>query len=199
MKKIYTSLCCILFLVLMGCTQDTSTENITITDQLETMSKEIELLNEKLLQYDSELDNKEQAIKELQEQMQIQNSDYNMRINEIYNSTHLNGHLIKHLPSITHKQGFIKEIIDTENENSFLVDFAKWEQSEDAPNGAILVNEKEEIEKIQLNKDITTYIIENAILAYQPFEDFKEGKHSGLYNLYFIENEVVLVTEQLLP
>ncbi|MET3699580.1 hypothetical protein [Bacillus oleivorans] len=157
-------------------------------------------MNEKLLIYERELSVKEQTIQELKEELENYSGMYREQTSYLENLANINQHLILNMPDLTHIQAFIKEINEHNEELTFLIDYAKWEHNSDAPNNANLVNEKEENIKIRVNKNVETYTIENATPTYKTLEDFITEKHEDrLYNLYFIENKLVLIIEQLLP
>ena len=197
-KKFIVILFCVPVLFMMGCTEKASTEDRMATEKFEDLSEQIEKMNEQLVQYESDFAESEKTIKELQEQIESTFSSQREMYNELHNSAYINKHLLNLLPDITRKQGFIKEI-HKEDENSLTIDYASWEENKDAPNGGEVINEQVNLEQISVHPDVEVFILDGARLGYQTFEDFELPEYDGLYNLYFIKNEVVLITQQYLP
>ena len=183
---------------MMGCTEKASTEDRMAAEKFEDLSEQIEKMNEQLVQYAIDLAESKKTIIDLQEQIESSLNSQREMYNELHNSAYINKHLLHLLPDITRKQGFIKEV-RKEDENSLTIDYASWEENKDAPNGGEVINEQVTIEQISVHPDVEVFILDGAMLGYQPFEDFELPEYEGLYNFYFIKNEVVLITQQYLP
>jgi hypothetical protein len=189
-----------LLLLLMGCTNNSTSENDNNTE-LNNISNEIKLINERLSKYELELAKKDQKIKELRSLIESNMMSNNQIFIELSNNINRNEHLIKHLPDISLKQGYIKELVKDAQGTFFIIDYAEWQSKSDAPNGGLLVNEKEETDKIKINNEIISFVLDGASLTLQPFKDFnpKDHEHSGLFDLYIINNEIILISERYLP
>jgi len=197
-KNFIVILFCIPVLFMMGCTEKVSSEDRIAAEKFKDLSEQVEKMNEQLVQYESDIAESEKTIKELQEQIESTLNSQREMYNELHNSAYINKHLLNLLPDITRKQGFIKEV-RKEDENSLMIDYASWEENKDAPNGGEVINEQENIEQISVHPDVEVFILDGARLGYQTFEDFELTEYDGLYNLYFIKKEVVLITQQYLP
>jgi predicted RNase H-like nuclease (RuvC/YqgF family) len=197
-KKVIVILFCIPVLFMMGCTEKASTEDRMAAEKFKDLSEQIEKMNEQLVQYESDLAENEKTIKELQDQIESTFNSQREMYNELHNSAYINKHLLNLLPDITRKQGLIKEI-HKEDENSLTIDYASWEENKDAPNDGEVINKQVNIEQVSVHPDVEVFILDGAMLGYQTFEDFELPEYDGLYNLYFIKNEVVLITQQYLP
>ena len=198
-KKFIVILFCIPVLFMMGCTEKVSTEGRITAEKFKDLSEQVEKMNEQLDQYESDLAESEKTIKVLKEQIESTHTSQREMYNELHNSAYINKHLLNLLPDITRKQGFIIKEVRKEDENSLMIDYASWEERKDAPNGGEVINEQETIEQISVHPDVEVFILDGAMLGYQTFEDFELPEYDGLYNLYFIKNEVVLITQQYLP
>lgn len=197
-KKCIVILFCIPVLFMMGCTEKVTSEDRIAAEKFKDLSEQVEKMNEQLVQYESDLAESEKTIKELKEQIESTHTSQREMYNELHNSAYINKHLLNLLPDITRKQGFIKEV-RKEDEISLTIDYASWEERKDAPNGGEVINEQVTIEQISVHPDVEVFILNGAMLGYQTFEDFELPEYDGLYNLYFIKNEVVLITQQYLP
>ncbi|MCG1023655.1 hypothetical protein [Sutcliffiella horikoshii] len=199
MGKKVVSLMAILLLLLTGCTKDSATSEEKVRAETPGM-EDLEAVKEEVKKLEEELIEKDSAIKELQDSVESMKTSHLDRIVELENKVHMQEVLLAHLPTIVHKQGYIKEIKRDGTQLFFVIDYAAWEQDPSAPNGGKLVNEKEEQELIVVSESIAAYVLNGAAVpVYEPIEVFEEKSHSGLFNLYLVEGEIVLISEQYLP
>ena len=200
MGKKAVSMMAILLFLLSGCTKSSTTSEETVSADTSVNMEDLNAVKEALKKVEEDLVAKDSVIKGLQatvESMQTLNQD---RVVELENKVHMQEVLLAHLPAIVHKQGYIKEIKRDGEKLFFSIDFAAWEQDPGAPNGGMLVNEAEEKEHIAGSDSIEAYVLNDAAMpVYQPFDMFEEGSHEGLFNLYLVEGEIVLICEQYLP
>ncbi len=181
--------------VLTSCSNQDSRNEEIITKQLEEVNSEIERLNKELLSFENQLAEKTKKMVELEELVESFKNHDRESINQLSTLLAMNEKLIKHLPDITRKQGFILEV----NEREMIVDFANWEQKADEPNGGHIVDQEGDHEKVILHSNVEVYILTGASIGYTPFAEFDPTDHEGLYDLYFVNNKVVLIAEKYIP
>jgi uncharacterized coiled-coil protein SlyX len=200
MGKKAVSLMAILLLLLSGCTKSLTTSEEKVREDSSVKLEDLDAVKEALKKLEGDLVEKDSAIKELQTTLESTKTSQLDRIVELENKVHMQEVLLAHLPAIVHKQGYIKEIKRDGTQLFFVIDYAAWEQDPNAPNGGKLVNEKEEQELIAVSESIAAYVLNGAAVpVYDPFKEFEEKSHSGLFNLYLVEGEIVLISEQYLP
>lgn len=178
--------------VLTSCSNQDSRNEEIITKQLEEVNSEIERLNKELLSFENQLAEKTKKMVELEELVESFKNHDRESINQLSTLLAMNEKLIKHLPDITRKQGFILEV----NEREMIVDYANWEQKADEPNGGHIVDQEGDHEKVILHSNVEVYILTGASIGYTPFAEFDPTDHEGLYDLYFVNNKVVLIAEK---
>lgn len=181
--------------VLASCFNKDSRNEEIITKQLEEVNSEIERLNKELLSFENQLAEKTKKMVELEVLVESLKNYDREGINQLSTLVAMNEKLIKHLPEITRKQGFILEV----KENEMIVDYANWEQKADEPNGGHIVDQEGDYEKVNLHSNVEVYILYGATIGYKPFAEFDPTDHEGLYDLYFVNNKVVLIAEKYLP
>lgn len=200
MGKKVVSMMAILLLLLTGCTKNPTTSEEKVRADSSVNMEDLEAIKETLQKLEEDLIEKNNAIKELQTTVESTKTSHLDRIVELENKVHMQEVLLSHLPAIVHKQGYITEIKRDGTQLFFVIDYATWEQDPSAPNGGKLVNEEEEQEVIAASEAIGTYVLNDAaVLVYQSFDEFEEGNLEGLFNLYLVEGQIVLITEQYLP
>ncbi len=178
--------------VLTSCSNQDSRNEEIITKQLEEVNSEIERLNKELLSFENQLAEKTKKMVELEELVESFKNHDRESINQLSTLLAMNEKLIKHLPDITRKQGFILEV----NEREMIVDYANWEQKAEEPNGGHIVDQEGDHEKVILHSNVEVYILTGASIGYTPFAEFDPTDHEGLYDLYFVNNKVVLIAEK---
>lgn len=200
MGKKVVSMMAILLLLLTGCTKSPTTSEERVRADSSINIDEIESLNETVKKLEEDLVEKNSAIEELKVTVESIKTSHLDRVVELENKVHMQEVLLAHLPAIVHKQGYIKEIKRDGTQLFFVIDYAAWEQDPSAPNGGKLVNEEEEEELIAGGEAIEAYVLNDAAMpVYQSFDAFEEERHEGLFNLYIVEDEIVLICEQYLP
>ena len=193
MKKVLMLLLSVV--VLTSCSNKPSRNEEIITKQLEEVNSEIERMNKELLSFENQLAEKTKKMVELEELVESLKNYDRESINQLGTLVAMNEKLIKHLPEITRKQGNILEV----NEHDMVVDYANWEQKADEPNGGHIVDQEGDHEKVNLHSNVEVYILYGATIGYKPYAEFDPTNHEGLYDLYFVNNKVVLIAEKYIP
>jgi len=193
MKKLLILLVSVFLLT--SCSNKASRNEERITNQLAEINKEIERLDKELLSFENQLAEKTKKMVELEELVESLKYSDRESINQLSTLVAMNEKLIKHLPEITRKQGYILQV----NEHDMIVDYANWEQKADEPNGGHIVDQEGDHEKVSLHSNVEVYILNGATIGYKPFDEFDPTDHEGLYDLYFVNNKVVLIAEKYIP
>jgi hypothetical protein len=116
--------------------------------------------------------------------------------------------LVKHLPDVTHKKGYIKELVQEDDRLFFMIDDVKSIDIHDgsSTSGYEIVNEKEGYEKVKVVQDVKAYVRDGTLLRSSPMAkhfqedlDSRKGDYKRLFDLYFIEDKLVLAVERYLP
>jgi cell division protein FtsB len=187
---------------IVGCTDNSSSDNSTEV-QLENFKKEIEALEEYNKNYRTQLEAKEQTITELNSEL----TDYINEQKKLNNYLDRQGVIVGTLNEISkstmpenYRQAFIKEIQENGSSFTFTVDYASWERKDDAPNGGEVVNEEKELSEIEIDKDTIIYVVDSAQLSYITTKEFiGSWDENGLYQFFFYDDKVLLITQVLLP
>ena len=193
MKKLIILL--ISVFLLTSCSNKASRNEERITNQLAEINKEIERLDKELLSFENQLVEKTKKMVELEELVESIKSTDRESIHQLSILVAMNEKLIKHLPEITRKQDYILQV----NEYDMIVDYANWEQKADEPNGGHIVDQEGDREKVKLHSNVEVYILNGATIGYKPFAEFDPTDHEGLYDLYFVNNKVILIAEKYIP
>lgn len=181
----------------VGCVN--GTKETTSNPLFEQLKEEQEKMDLEIVRLGQENQNQEQKISELLEQIESLKNDQNEAFEEIRQVIYMNDYLLKQLPDISIKQGYILDINLSENGiYNLMVDFAEKVEDESAPNGFRIKNDLEEKAKIQVSKEVQVYTVDGAKPIPSSFDELSQN-HNGLYNLYFTNNKLVLVVEQYLP
>ncbi|WP_232699175.1 hypothetical protein [Brevibacillus daliensis] len=176
-----------LVLILMGCTSNDMKNNEV---QIVVATNELKQLETQLDDSKKELAVQKGIIEELQGEIQFIMGE----ITTLKNRSNMNQTLLTNLPGITYKQGYIKEATLAKDGVSIRVDYAEFKIDLTAPNNFVIVNEKEERDKLLAGSD-SFYVLNALVPTFINSEDFDKSEHEGLYNLYIIGNKVVLVVE----
>jgi septal ring factor EnvC (AmiA/AmiB activator) len=187
----------ILFLC-VGCVNTSKeTNNVESSEQLNNLQESV---NKELAQLENEIMNKDKKIIELQQELESIRTQHKETTEEMRNTLMINDYLLKQLPNIVQKQGYINELIKNNNgEYDLTIDFAKMVEDDSAPNGFHLENDRVEKEKILAKNEIDIYTLDGAKIKFSSFEELIKNEHKGLYNLFFMNNQLVLIVEQYLP
>jgi hypothetical protein len=199
-KKLLFAVTSLFFLFLVGCSEDNTETAIQVTtEQLRTMKEEFK---SEISRLELEINEKDKQIKELQKKTDFNNPLTNSYVSKINGKTAMIDQLVKHLPDITHKEGYIKEVIKEDTGIYFMIDYAKMVHNDGySPNNFHIENEKEEYVKVKAVQDIDTYVRDGAILYSSSLEKYKKDikDYKRLFDLYFIEDKLVLAVEMYLP
>ncbi|WP_047983497.1 hypothetical protein [Ornithinibacillus californiensis] len=184
-----------------ACTKGTSSTGLN--EDQDKLKNDIEFLNKEIVNYKTQIDVKEKAITELEMVIEEQNNQQKVLSNAIARQ----GMIISILNEISesyipeqYKQAYIKEIQEYNSSYTFIVDFASWERRDDAPNGGEVVNEEEEMAEIEVDKNTFFYVIDSAQLSNRSAEEFMSSwDDEDLYQFFFYDDKVLLITQVLLP
>ncbi len=188
----------VLFLFLLaGCDAD---KEVYVTAEEITALKEN--FQREMSRLESEIKEKDDKIEQLQKKVDVTDPVKNEYVNQINNKTQMIEQLVNHLPNITHKQGYIKEMIQDNSGTSFMIDYAVMVGNDGySPNNFHVENENEEYVKAIAAGDVETYVLDGTLLHAADRDRFndKVKEYKRLFNLYFIEDELILAAEQYLP
>ena len=180
-------------LLLVGCTKEEDlTENIT--------SKEIENMEERISQLTKKLNESENQISELQDLFEQNSNSNSDAYNELNSKTYMLENLVSKLPNIQTKQGYINSITIDGTNIVMEVKFATKLEDKDAPNGFVI--EEKDTSNVKVDNSASFFVLEGTkINNIVSIEEFKAivGEYNRLFNLYIVNNQVVMVEEQYLP
>ncbi|MBP1989347.1 hypothetical protein [Paenibacillus eucommiae] len=144
---------------------------------------------------------------------------------QIYNESLLSDEVYKlnrifeKLPQVTKKLAYIKKLQAENDTYSLTVDYVEWyggeeavqaakeDKAEDAAslnNGFYIRNKQIENKKVTAKEDLLIYQLDGTKSRYVGFQDFVNEKDSiensdRLFNIHFVNNELVLLEEQYRP
>jgi hypothetical protein len=183
--------------LLTSCSNNASGNEEKITKQLAEINKEIERLDSELKNFQIQLAEKTKKMSELEEVIEFLKNSENEVNNQQSTLLAMNEQLIKNLPDITKRYGYILEI--NGQEKFMMMDYANWEIKQDEPNGGHIVDLDGNNERINIHPNVEVYVLDGTSISHKPFEEFDLAGHQGLYDLYLINNQVVLIAEKYIP
>ncbi len=166
----------LLFVILLvvGCNSPVTQEELIEEISIEELAESIEYLKI----YISELDN------------------------ELNTNLFILNHLIEQLPGVIVKQGYIKEVVLTENDKYFVVDYATFVPNDfSSPNGFHIKNEKEEKIKVKFIDELQIFTLEEVFVKSTTLEELHVDERLDLrfFDFYFVNSKLVLVKERYIP
>lgn len=187
MKKL-----CIFFvgipLILFGCTEvepesqlNPSTE---VNIELSELKEEMVLLQTQLIDTQKNIEVLEQMIM----------SHDGLGYGELRRQQQMLEDLIRHLPDIEIRTGFIQKT----EVDSISIDFAEKVESPEAPNGFEIINEKEEAEPFPITKGLTLFVLNGTDLEARTIEEFNSSRHF-FFEFYMSNGKVIQVRELYIP
>lgn len=200
---IFIVFCTFLF---VGCERaDTQQTTWQISEeQVNDLLEKHAFMQNEIAELESEIHVKEERIQKLEDLIDSLTVDHNSQSKSaeiVRNQVYMIDHLVKHLPDVSIRQGFIREIVEEDTESYFIIDYAKFVIDSDAPNGFHIENEKEERVKVHVISDVEIFILEGTIPKYTRVEDFTGivEEYDRFFNLYFIEDKLVLIDQRYIP
>ncbi|MGM8216740.1 hypothetical protein ACLIA0_14485 [Bacillaceae bacterium W0354] len=109
-------------------------------------------------------------------------------------------HLLANIPSIGYKQGYIEAFKEDEMQTSLLIKFAVMEKDNEAPNGFVI--KEKESEYVEAANNIEIFFLEGTELHNLKSIDELESKvneHDRLFNIYLVNNKIIMLSEQYVP
>lgn len=209
MKK--TLILILLFIFLMGCTNhaekvSSDPNNAQIIDQLNQMKeefqKELEVVNNELAHLSAKLESKDKEIQMLKEKVEFNNPFSNSYVKELNDNIRIIDQIVTNFPELTVRQGYINGVIGEGSDLYFKIDFAMMVHNDgSSPNNFHIENEKEEYVKVKAVQDVEMYTIDGVIPYFVSLDKFEKDikEYKRLFNLYFVNDKLVLVKEQYLP
>ncbi|WP_202080145.1 hypothetical protein [Caldalkalibacillus salinus] len=153
-------------------------------------------LTEKVASLEEHINDYEEELQELRGLVDTHKAMYTEQANMTRIELTQLKHLINHLPNITHRQGYL-DLISNETAT---IQLAYKIESDEAPNGFMIEEGEQEVKNV--SEDVMIYILEGTQLKSLDSvnalsETLKD--HQRLFDLYFLQGELLLVSEVYLP
>ncbi|WP_262173644.1 hypothetical protein [Saccharococcus sp. Marseille-Q5394] len=193
MKKLRVIYAGILLVLLVGCTKEEGAEQTATTKVNGDLEEQLSQLNEQLIE-------SENKIKELYVMLESRARDENEAYNELHNKIYIMENLLSRVPGINSRQGFVKDVNTSGATITLEVKFAEKKEDNEAPNGFVI--EEQETKIVTVDLDANYFILKGDKLQTIPTADeFKEAanEYDRFFNIYIVENKIVMLTEQYLP
>ncbi|MCM3637018.1 hypothetical protein M3152_04730 [Sporosarcina luteola] len=193
MKKLRVIYAGILLVLLVGCTKEEGAEQTATTKVNGDLEEQLSQLNEQLIE-------SENKIKELYVMLESRARDENEAYNELHNKIYIMENLLSRVPGINSRQGFVKDVNTGGATITLEVKFAEKKEDNEAPNGFVI--EEQETKIVTVDLDANYFILKGDKLQTIPTADeFKEAanEYDRFFNIYIVENKIVMLTEQYLP
>lgn len=173
-----------IIILLAGC-QDTvkKAEKPVVQDH----SKEIEELYAKVKELESIIG----ELQVIQEEKDSPGSDYWTAYNELHNRLYMTEKLVRKLPGLEIREGFVKNI----GSNTLSIDFAEKVEDLQAPNNFRIVNDEEIIEEVPFSDDMVIFVLMNNEIVK---EDFMPENHF-FFEIYSVGGKVIQIREMYIP
>ena len=186
MKKILFSMFLIIIIV-SGCSSQEDNKKLDeLQSRLDDLMEQVIDINERQLQFEEEF-------KFYDSQQSLDTNNHHTRLYQLE-------HLVKYLPNIELKKGYILEVIKEDNSIKLAIDFKRMISDDNQPNGYRI--EEMEDELVELTEETDIYMLENhSREIYVPIEELEEklNEYTRFINFYFVDGKVLLMTEQYLP
>ncbi len=193
LKKLRVIYAGILLVLLVGCTKEEGAEQTATTKVNGDLEEQLSQLNEQLIE-------SENKIKELYVMLESRARDENEAYNELHNKIYIMENLLSRVPGINSRQGFVKDVNTSGATITLEVKFAEKKEDNEAPNGFVI--EEQETKIVTVDLDANYFILKGDKLQTIPTADeFKEAanEYDRFFNIYIVENKIVMLTEQYLP
>lgn len=193
LKKLRVIYAGILLVLLVGCTKEEGAEQTATTKVNGDLEEQLSQLNEQLIE-------SENKIKELYVMLESRARDENEAYNELHNKIYIMENLLSRVPGINSRQGFVKDVNTGGATITLEVKFAEKKEDNEAPNGFVI--EEQETKIVTVDLDANYFILKGDKLQTIPTADeFKEAanEYDRFFNIYIVENKIVMLTEQYLP
>lgn len=192
MKKLGMLCVGMLLVLLVGCTKEEGKEH-TATNEYDNLEEQLSQLNEQLIEIDKK-------IKELYAMAESRARDENEAYSELHNKIYMMENLLYHVPGIKIRQGFVKDVNTSGATITLEVKFAEKREDNEAPNGFVI--EEQETNLVTVDLAANYFILEgNKLHTIQTVDELKKvvNEYDRFFNIYIVEDEVVMLTEQYLP
>lgn len=188
MKKILL-LVSVLLLFLVGCEEkDVQPEENNAIDETEIVAMQTQIV---------ELQNQ---LAELKTVTEFQYNQNNYTFNQLLLTDEQVEHIIKHLPNVERKFGYIEEIHHTEIETTLRVQLVDMKGDDSMPNNYRL--DYLEIANLTVSNDPLMYALEGVEqVKVNSIEELNEkiNEHMRLFIFTMIDDKAVMISEQYLP
>ena len=188
MKKLLLSVSLLIFF-LVGCEEkgvQPEENNANDTEELTNLHIQIEELR-------SQLD-------ELKSSIELQSEQNNQSLNQLLFTDEKLEHVIKHLPNVERKFGYIEQMNRKDTETTLRVQLVDMIHDDTMPNNYRL--EDLEIANVTVSIDALMYALDGVTpVKINSIDELNEivKQHKRLFIFTIINGEVVLITEQYLP
>ncbi|OZM58204.1 hypothetical protein CIB95_01115 [Lottiidibacillus patelloidae] len=201
MKRIYFLGLILLFLT--SCSNNNEKVN-AVYHQLSSKLKDIETRHAKEIEdLKQQNESLEDTINSLKDKLTKASSDIEKLddyVSNLIGSDKRLSHLISYLPQLSRKDGYINVIIEDDLGISVMVDYVQVVQT-DTLSTVQIENELVEYVKENAVDDVQFYVLDDSKLKHTTLKEFKDEldvDYKRLFNLYFVEDKLVLVMEMVL-
>ena len=165
-------------------------------------SEQDNMLEDRVMKLESLTEKSEQAIEDLHIEMQFKDE----KIRQLYNKQEALFHLIENAPYIEKKQGYITGYQKENGSQYFIIDYAELVSDDYSPNRFHIKNEVEEKDRVEILDGLALHTVEDigcpefpSMLEIDELLERIDHFKKGFYNLYFIEDDLMLIVRQYIP
>jgi len=186
------------FIVLSGCSA-TKLEN-------EGFNEEQDMLQARIIELEETLEKLEREVETLNKHITLDRDIHAENTHELRNTINMYSYLLKSLPNIEIKQGYIADYLEGNQNKYFVIDYAVFVTDGYSSSGFHIKNEVEEKDIVKIVDNLEMYIGEYAADPRFPsrvelnssIQNIANVKQ-GFYQFYFIEGILVLVQRIYIP
>lgn len=193
LKKLRFINACILLALLIGCTKEEGIEQTAATTVNEDLEEQLSQLNDQLIESDNKIN---ELYAMLENRIRSENDAYH----ELHTKIYMMENLLSHVPGIESRQGFVNDVNINGPTLTIEVRFAEKIEDDEAPNGFVI--EEQETNLVTVDLAANYFILEGDKLQFlRTVDEFKEAvnEYDRFFNIYIVEDKVVMLTEQYLP
>jgi hypothetical protein len=190
---------CILLLI-SGCSNREETAKILYKRLIDEMLSIEEQFNVEIEQLKDTIAERDETIEELESKVTALTNQSRQHEGMLGDVARISL-LLENLAEVTHQEGFISIVIDDDTGKYVMVDYATVVPiHETSPDDYRIENDTKEYVKVTFTDDIQLYLLNKDILQYASLDKFKKAvkKDRLLFNLYFVNEKLVLITEKYL-
>lgn len=152
---------------------------------------EVSELKEEIIRLENTLLDTQETIEALEQMIM---SHDGLGYGELRRNQQMVEDLIRHLPEIEIRTGFIQQVED----ESMSIDFAEKIESPEAPNGFEIMNEIEEAESFPVTEGLTIFVLNGTDLEVRTLNEFDPSRHF-LFEFYMSKGKIIQVREMYVP